>query len=162
VTVVSNTSPITNLAAVNQLNLLQQLYGKVIIPEAVYIELTGTKIVPGTLEVQTLEWIEVRSVTNPNQVFALRQELDPGEAEAIGLALELNADRLLIDERRGRVIASRFGIKFIGVLGILVIAKQRGFIQAVRPILDEMMSSMKFRVSGMLYTRILQDVSESE
>jgi uncharacterized protein len=160
VTVVSNTSPITNLAAVNQLNLLQQLYGKIIIPGAVYLELTGTGIVPGTIEVQTLNWIETRPVTNLNQVTALQQELDAGEAEAIGLALELNADRLLIDERRGRLIASRFGIKFVGILGILVIAKQQGLLQAIKPVLDELMSTMKFRISEALYRQILQDVGE--
>ena len=159
-TVVSDTSPITNLAAVNQLNLLQQLYGTIIIPEAVYSELTGTDIVPGTVEVQTLNWIVTGTVTNRNQVTKLQQELDIGEAEAIGLALELNADRLLIDERRGRKIASRFNIKFVGVLGILVIAKRQGLLQVVQPVLDELMSTMKFRVSEALYTQILQDVGE--
>ena len=159
-TVVSNTSPITNLAAVNQLNLLQQLYGTIVIPEAVYSELTGKDTVPGTIEVQTLNWIVTRTVTNRNQVTELQQELDIGEAEAIELALELNADRLLLDERRGRKIASRFNIKFVGVLGILVIAKRQGLLQAVQSVLDELMSTMKFRVSEALYTQILQDVGE--
>lgn len=159
-TVVSNTSPITNLAAVSQLNLLQQLYGTIIIPEAVYYELTSTGTVPGTIEVQTLNWIVTRPVTNLNPVITLQQELDAGEAEAIGLALELNANRLLIDERRGRRIASQLNIKFIGVLGILIVAKRQGLLQAVKPVLDELISTMRFRVSEALYTRICEDVGE--
>jgi uncharacterized protein len=160
VTVVSNTSPITNLAAVNQLSLLQKLYGTIFIPEAVYVELTEAKIVPGTVEVQTLNWIVITPVTNRNSVITLQQELDSGEAEAIALALELNTNRLLIDERRGRQIASRLNIKFIGVLGILATAKRRGFLQAVKPVLDELINTMKFRVSEALYKQILQDVGE--
>lgn len=159
-TVVSNTSPITNLAAVNQLSLLQKLYGTILIPEAVYLELTEAKIVPGTVEVQTLDWIVTTPVTNRHQVITLQQELDAGEAEAIGLALELNANRLLIDERHGRQVASRLNIKFISVLGILVTAKQKSLLQAVKPVLDELTSTMKFRVSEALYKQILQDVGE--
>lgn len=159
--VVSDTSPITNLAAVNQLNLLQQLYNNIIIPEAVNLELTGVSVpVPGTVEVQTLDWIETRRVANRNLVTQLQQELDEGEAEAIALAIELNANRLLIDERRGRAVASRLGIKFTGVLGILIIAKRQGLISAVKPVLDELIITAEFRVADQLYFRILQDAGE--
>lgn len=82
--VVSNTSPITNLAAINQLNLLQQLYSHIIIPEAVYHELTNVgTIVPGSTEVQTFKWIQVQPITNRSTVISLQLELDEGEAEAI-------------------------------------------------------------------------------
>jgi len=161
VTVVSNTSPITNLAAVNKLNLLQQLYGNIIIPEAVFQELTGiNNPVPGGNEVQTFEWIQTRQVINRDQVTALRLELDEGECEAIVLAMELNANRLLIDERRGRTIAVNLGLKITGVLGILIVAKRRGLIKGVKPILDELIRTARFRVSESLYTQILQDVAE--
>ena len=159
--IVSNTSPITNLAAVHQLNLLQQLYGKIIIPEAVNLELTGVvPPVPGTVEVQTFEWIETRRVANRNLVTQLQQELDDGEAEAIALAIELNANRLLIDERRGRIVASRLGVKFTGVLGILIVAKHQGLISAVKPVVDDLIRTAEFRVAESLYFRILQDVGE--
>ncbi len=161
-TVVSNTSPITNLAAIRQLDLLQQLYTQIIIPEAVYQELTGLETpVPGTREVQDLDWIQVRSVVNSSFVIALQQEpLDPGEAEAIALVRELNADRLLIDERKGRAIASRLGIKLTGVLGILIVAKHRGLIPEIKPLIDELIDISRFRVSDELYARVLQDVGE--
>ena len=108
--VVSNTSPITNLAAIGQLDMLQQLYAKVLIPQAVYGELTfGGVIQPGGREAQTLPWIETKQVTDRVLVTALQMELDPGEAEAIALAVEVKADLLLLDERRGRVVASPAG-----------------------------------------------------
>ncbi len=161
-TVVSNTSPITNLAAIRQLDLLQKLYNQIIIPEAVYQELTGLETpVPGTREVQSLDWIQVRSVVNPSLVIALQQEpLDLGEAEAIALARELNADRLLIDERKGRAVASRLGIKLTGVLGVLIVAKRRGLISEIKPLIDELIDISRFRVSDELYDRVLQDVGE--
>ena len=110
--VISDTSAITNLAAIQHLQLLSQLYNQVIIPEAVYRELADIDPpVPGTLEVQSASWLEVRQVVNSEVVEHLQSEvsLDPGESEAIALALELNADLLLIDERRGRAEADRLG-----------------------------------------------------
>lgn len=106
--VISDTSVITNLAAIGHLHLLQLLYNQVLIPTAVYQELTDIDpAVPGTLEVQTLPWIEVRTVEDLRMVQLLQTQgqLDPGESEAITLALEMKADLLLIDERRGRAEA---------------------------------------------------------
>lgn len=159
--VVSNTSPIINLAAVGQLDLLRQLYGKVIIPQAVYHEIAvlGTGQ-PGAMEVQTLGWIETKPVRNRTLAMALQAELDEGEAETIALALELQANLLLLDERRGRFVASRLGLKFIGLLGVLIEAKENDFISAVRPILDDLVTKAGFWVSQKLYTRVLQAAGE--
>ena len=100
-TVVSNTSPITNLAAIDQLHLLREIYDTILIPQAVYNELTVLdQPVPGTAEVQIFGWINVRQVSDRIQVANLRQVVDAGESEAITLALELSAKRLLIDEGR--------------------------------------------------------------
>lgn len=119
--VISDTSALTNLAAIAHLHLLPQLYDRVIIPEAVYRELADiTPPVPGTLEVQIAAWLQVKHVTNHHLVERLQAEvrLDPGESQAIALALELDADLLLIDERRGRAEANRLGLRITGVLGI--------------------------------------------
>jgi predicted nucleic acid-binding protein len=161
VIVVSNTSPITNLAAVGQLEVLRQLYDKVLIPQAVYGELTfGGAIQPGGREVQTLQWIEIRQVTDRVLVAALQVELDPGEAEAIALAVELKADLLLLDERRGRAVASRLGLRFVGLLGVLIEGKQKGCIPAVKPILDDLVMKAGFWVSQRLYARVVQAAGE--
>jgi len=161
VIVVSNTSPITNLAAVEQLDLLRQLYGTVLIPQAVYGELiAGGGGQPGAREVQTLEWIETRAVTDHALVTALQIELDNGEAEAIALTKELAADLLLLDERRGRAVAARLDLRFVGLLGVLIEAKQKGTIPAVKPVLDDLMAKAGFWISQRLYVRVLQAAGE--
>lgn len=161
--VISDTSVFTNLAAIAHLHLLQQLYDRIFIPTAVYQELTVEPPVPGTVEVQTLQWIEVRSVSNRVLVEQLQNtaQLDLGESEAIALALEINAHLLLIDERRGRTEANRLGIRITGLLGVLVEAKQRSLIPAVRPLMDDLIATSKFRVSQALYNQILALVGES-
>jgi len=159
--VVSNTSPITNLAAIQQLDLLHLIYDTIMIPQAVYNELTMLENpVPGTTEVQTLAWIKTYKVGNKILVAQLESEIDPGESEAIALALEMKADRLIIDDYKGRKVAERFQIKFTGILGVLVIAKQRGFISEVRPVLNDLIDQAGFRVSDRLYAQILQVAGE--
>ncbi len=149
--VVSDTSPINNLAAINQLHLLQQLYQIVFIPEAVYRELTEPDfLVAGSIEVQTLDWIQTRTVTNRTVIEALADELDKGEAEAIALALELGADQVLIDERRGRRIAARLNLRYTGILGILVEAKNRRLISEVKPLLDALIDQAGFGIDNIL------------
>ncbi|MEJ1933615.1 DUF3368 domain-containing protein [Nostoc sp. NIES-2111] len=162
--VISDTSAITNLAAIEHLHLLPQLYTQIIIPEAVYRELTEVNpSVAGSREVQSATWIEVISVVNRHVVERLQQEvrLDPGESEAIALALELDADLLLIDERRGRAEANRLGLRITGLLGILVEAKYQNLIVAVKPLMDSLIVTSEFRVSSALYNQILEMVDEA-
>ncbi|APB34751.1 Putative nucleic acid-binding protein, contains PIN domain [Gloeomargarita lithophora Alchichica-D10] len=162
--VISDTSAITNLAVIDQLKLLPLLYGQVIIPEAVYRELVDIDPpVPGGVEVQIATWLEVKLIKNREVVERLQSEvrLDTGESEAIALALEIGADLLLIDERRGRTEANRLGIKITGLLGILVEAKRKGLIVAVKPLMDALIATSEFRVSSALYNQILNIVNES-
>lgn len=118
--VVSNTSPITSLAAIGYLNLLHDIYGTIIIPLAVYEEMTGLGYaVPGTIEVQTLSWIEKRELEDRLLLEELQKELHQGESETIALAISLNADRVIIDENPGRKKAISLELNVIGILGIL-------------------------------------------
>jgi predicted nucleic acid-binding protein len=164
VIVVSDTSPITNLAAIGQLDLLQRLYTCIIIPIAVYNEMvTVGKPVPGAIEVQTLPWIQTQVVADRQRAIAIRENqenIDLGEAEAIALALELKADLLLMDERRGRVVATNYGLQVTGLLGVLVQAKQNNLIQRIKPVLDQLIEQADFRVNDQLYTTILQIANE--
>ncbi len=134
--VVSDTSPITNLAAIGQLDLLQKLYNHIVIPQAVYDEMVNIgKPVPGALEVQTLPWIKTQVVTDRKTVRVIRENeenIDLGEAEAITLALEIKANLVLMDERRGRVVANNYGLQVTGLLGVLIQAKQENLIRAVK------------------------------
>lgn len=159
--VVSNTSPIINLAAVGHLNLLQQLYKEITIPEAVYREIAVAGAgQPGARAVETASWINTRKVANQTGITLMEIELERGEAEAIGLATELSADLLLLDERRARRIASRLGLHYIGVLGVSVDAKNRGDLTAIKPVLDDLITQAGFWVSTDLYTRVIEAVGE--
>ena len=159
--IVSDTSAINNLASINQLNLLQQIYGNVIIPTAVYKELTETTFpVAGATEVQTYSWISIRSVTNQTIVELLEKELDPGEVEAIALAVEMSADKLLIDERQGREAAERLNLRCTGVLGVLIAAKGRKLIPEVKPLLDQLIHQAGFWVAKPLYDQVLKIAGE--
>ncbi len=161
--VVSNASPIINLAAIGHLQLLNHLYAKIIIPQAVYDEIAvkGAGEI-GSQEVSALEWIERRSISNDDLGQALKMELDDGEAETIALALELKADLILIDERRGRAVANRFGIPRIGLLGALIEAKKKGLITSVQPLLERLRSQAGFWISDKLYEHILKSVREKQ
>ncbi len=159
--VVSNTSPVVNLATIGQLDLLRQLYGKVVIPKAVRDEIVVVGAgPPGANEIESLDWIETGQVTNQTSVASLRLELDQGESEAIVLAIEMNADLLLLDERKGRMIASRLGVRFIGLLAILVEAKSKGLILAVRPVMDDLIGKAGFWIGEKLYLRVLHAAGE--
>lgn len=159
--VVSNTSPITNLAAIGKLHLLQQIYNTIIIPQAVYEEMVSLDYpVPGSTEVQTLSWIQTQQINNYPLVAQLQTEIDPGESEAIVLAIELKADRLIIDDYKARVVATRLGLKFTGLLGILLLAKNQELIVSVQPILDALINQANFRVSHQVYSRILRSANE--
>ena len=162
--VVSDTSPITNLAAINQLNLLQRLYTRLVIPTAVYNEMVRVdKLVPGAVEVQTLPWIQTQTIAASQQVKMLRESeenIDLGEAEAIILALELKADLLLMDERRGREVAMRYGLQITGLLGVLLQAKGNRLIPAVKPLMEQLIEQADFRVSNQLYATILEFAGE--
>jgi predicted nucleic acid-binding protein len=118
VSIVSNASVLINLVRIGKLGLLHQLYGELVIPEAVWkevvIEGAGQ---PGADEVKAATWIKMHPVTNRQLVQALRQDLDAGEAEAIALTLEIEAGLLLMDERLGRETAHHLGLRYMGLMG---------------------------------------------
>jgi uncharacterized protein len=160
--VVSDTSALSNLAIVDHLWLLEAIYQTVIIPDAVARELAAASY-PAVPAILQLDWIQTRSLANSQLVDQLQQErgLDVGEASAITLALELQADDLLIDERLGRQEAIRLGLSIIGILGILLIAKQRSLIPQVQPVMDALINQAGFRVSPQLYQHVLTLYQES-
>ncbi|MFZ0544059.1 MAG: DUF3368 domain-containing protein [Candidatus Promineifilaceae bacterium] len=154
--VVSNTSPLTNLAAIGLFHLLQNLYGRINIPDGVWDELNAyNQAWPGSSEVATAEWVERLAPKNQQMIIALRRDLDRGEAETIVLALELGADLVLLDERDGRYAAQRLGLKVVGVLGILLEAKSKGFIKHIKPPLDGLRQQAGFYISETLYQHVL-------
>ena len=160
--VVSNASPLVNLARISQLTLLPQLFGRVLIPDAVWQEVVEDgRGQPGADEIRVATWIERMSVENWQLVHSLRQDFDPGEAEAIVLAIETDADWLLMDERLGRETAAHFGLRTVGLVGLLGEAKRQGMVQELRPLLDQLRDVAGFWISSALYHQVVLDAGES-
>lgn len=135
--VVSDASPLINLARVDQFELLTAFYSQIAIPQAVYDEVVVQgRGRDGSREVKDASWIEVQAPKDELAVRALAAELGKGEASAIILAQELQAALLLIDEIRGRRVAQQLGLKVRGTLGILARAKREGRISSLRQVLD--------------------------
>jgi len=161
--VVSNTSPLTNLAAIGQFDVLSALYHEIHIANAVWDGLNaGGQRWPGRDEAADADWVHRHSVGNRHLVTGLTSDLDLGEAESIGLSLELGADLVLLDEKEGRHHAQRLGLKVLGVVGILLASKARQTISEVRPHLDALREVASFRLSGSLYQKALDLAGEAE
>lgn len=136
--IVANTTPIISLASIGRLDILEKLFGNVMIPEAVYQEI---KAKPGYgYEQVDGAFIEVRAIQGLLYKDFLLTQLDSGEAETIILAKEDNADFVVIDENLGYRIANNAGLTAIRTLSLLLKAKQKGHIEQVKPLLDEMIA----------------------
>ena len=160
--VVSDTSPVLNLARIDRLELLPALYQQVIIPSAVYNELIASKRdLPAAIDLATEPWLTVATPKDEARVLKLREDLDPGEAEAIVLAIERHAGLLLVDERRARRIATAAGLAVTGLLGVLARAKRAGVIPFAKPLLDELIDSAHFWIGAELYREVLTELGES-
>ena len=158
--VVSNTSPILNLAIIGQLELIRQQFGQVQIPLAVLSELKVFEDRPGSKEIQAavdMGWIEVQEVSSQLSVQVLQQVLDRSESEAITLAIDLKADRILLDERDGRKIAKSLGLKVTGVLGILLRANQEGELSSFSGAINALIRTAGFRISPELLAKVLAE-----
>jgi predicted nucleic acid-binding protein len=154
--IVSDTSPLCSLQLINYLWLLREIYGKVIIPDVVSDELKNATN-PDIKAICNLSWVKIQSVKDVKLAQKLQNQggLDRGEAYAISLAIELQADELLIDERLGRREAEKLGVSIIGLLGVLIIAKKRKLIFNVQEVMDNLITVAGFRVSNALYQKVL-------
>lgn len=136
--VVVNTTPIIALSLIGELDLLRILYGQVLAPSSVEAEvLAGGRGGIGRTELQEASWLRIVSLQEPSRADLLA-DLDRGEAEVIALAQELSADLVIIDERLARRHARRLGLTLTGTLGVLLKAKQLGYVKFVAPLIDRM------------------------
>lgn len=161
--VVSDTSPISNLIQIGRLDLLHQLFGKIVIPPTVDFEVR--KLEAFSIDIapyDTANWIEVVSPKAVGKVSAFMTSLDAGESEAIVVALELNADYLLIDERLGTKAAKLEGLQTVGLIGVLIKAKELGFLKNIKPILEELEKAAGFWIGAKFKSSILDDLGESD
>jgi predicted nucleic acid-binding protein len=151
--VVSDTSPLTALLTVGEENLLRKLFAEVVIPIAVRDELLRSHpVLP--------EWLRVEAVKNVAEASRLSGVLDAGEAEAIELAKELQADLLLIDERKGRRVAVEEGVAVIGLLGVLLLAKRTQLIPSAAKLLLRLEVEAGVYLSADIKNQALKTVGE--
>lgn len=135
--VVVNATPLIALSLIGKLDLLQRLYGEVLVPPAVKSEvLAGGQHGVGIAEVRAATWLRVVSLRDPRRAELLLTDLDRGEAEVIALAQEQDADLVIIDERLARRHARRVGLELTGTLGVLLKAKAVGLVPSVAPLID--------------------------
>ncbi len=133
---VSNTTPIISLCSIGKLDILEKVFGEIIIPEAVYNEIKQKQSY--CYEEIDSRFIKIEPVTSNNYLDLLLNQLDIGEAETIILAKELNVDNVLIDEKLGYRIAKNSNLNVVRTLYILLKAKDMQLIEKVKPLLDEM------------------------
>lgn len=123
--VVSDTTPLISLLKINRIDLLKKLFGKVLIPDAVFSELTvDERFRLEADQIRQKKFIVVKSVANSEAASLLRRAtgLDQGESEAIVLTDEWKADLLLMDEAKGRNLSAQMGLRIMGTIGILMAA----------------------------------------
>ena len=149
--IVSNASPVIAFEQIGQLHLLQRLFEHIVIPPSVAREVAPTVTLP--------VWMIQQSLMQPIGPQIVRGSLGAGESEAISLALELGARLVILDDRPARRLAQALHLPVIGTVGILLAAKRRSLLAAVRPSLDALLQH-DFRISQRLYEQILVDASE--
>ena len=161
--VVCNTSPISNLAIVDLLDLLRMRYGRVIIPQRVKQELDALTHSDGKRRIQSAVdagWIAVQTLETRQLCSKFEQRVDPGEAEAIALAETLKADKLIIDDRLGRELARERGVSVAGLLGELLHAKIQGRLRSVKEAIELLQREARFFIRSDLRELIVRDAGE--
>ncbi len=160
---VSNTSPLSNLAAIGRLLLLKSQFSEVWIPPAVVHELEAH---PDPVALAAIQgaireaWIKPASAVASHLLNVLLLHLDRGEAEAIALAADLKADVVLLDEQEGRQLAAEAGLFVTGVLGILLRAKESGHITALKPEIQSLRNKARFFIAPLLEAKLLAAAGE--
>jgi len=159
--VVSNTTPLIALACIQRFDLLQRLFDELRIAQAVYDEavVAGREAGGAKREVSTATFIKIVNVQDRVAVEVLLDELDLGEAETIVLAREIDADWVLMDEKKGRRKLAQLGLKTIGTMGILLKAKQVGLLPAIRPDLERL-HQQGFSLSRAVIDAVLRQAGE--
>lgn len=144
--VIVNTSPIQYLYQVNLLDLLPNLYDEIILPQSVVDELiVGSSLGVALPNPKLLYWVKIVQARSKS-ILPLVTELGPGEREALALAIEINDSLVILDDNLARNYAKLLGINLTGTLGILLKAKQQGYLSEIAPILNQL-NALNFRLS---------------
>ena len=157
-TVIADASTLIGLLRIGQLSLLEKLFGKIIIPKGVYGEVAVERK-EGSDVFKKSPFFIVKNVEDRVSIGFLMPSFGKGEAEVLALAKEEKADLILLDEKRARKTARRAEFKVMGILGILVMSKSKGFISSVKPFIEEL-NRQGFRLSEKVIKRTLKEAGE--
>lgn len=161
--VISDTTPLISLLKIGKLGLLESLFHEILIPQAVYEELTSNpKFYEEALQVENCGFIRQVRVGNAESVRLLQMAvgIDRGESEAIVYTDEHHADLLLMDEVKARLVAKQMGLKIMGTMGILLTAYDKRLVQKeeVLACIDIMRKTGR-HISESLYKQLLDKIS---
>ncbi len=158
--VISNTGPLIALAGLEHLELLRLLFGAIVVPPAARAEVISEPAYSALQAALAAGWIAEQPPHDTSAVRLLRNDLDPGESEAIALAQETTPAWIILDDLAARHKAEALGLPVIGTLGILLKAKDAGHLPAIKPLLD-LLRANGFHMSNDLYEQVLQDAGET-
>lgn len=155
--VIVNSTPVIGLANIGKLDVLRQMYGTITIPQAVFDEIKSPSV---QRQVNAnRDWIRVEQINDASQKQMYRAKLHAGEVEVMILAQEKKADLVILDDNAAKKTAKFLGLRVIGTLGILVLAKKRGYIKEVSPVLDALKRD-GFFISDDLCDLVLRQADE--
>lgn len=147
-TVIADASTLIGLSRIGQLNILREIFNEVV-AESKY----------GSEEIKSAKYLKVEKINDNKVLGFFLGYLGRGEAEVLILSKEKKAELILIDEKKARKAARRAGFTVIGVLGLLLEAKNRGLIRAVKPFIEEL-NKQGFRLSKKVTERALKEAME--
>ena len=147
--VISNSSCLITLDNIGMMFILRELYGRIYITEEVFDEF-GRSLA---------DWIEIKEVSDRKYLQMLNNLIDLGEASTIALSLEIEDSLMILDDRKARKVAQNLDLKFTGLLGVILKAKQEGIINSVRAVLEKLKSA-KFRISEAMEKEVLRLADE--
>lgn len=153
--VIADSSVIIAFQAVDRLDVLHSIFGEVIIPHAVYQEVFAIE------KKKAPAFIKVVKLKNREVFNTLFLQLGAGESEVIALALEKKTDKVAIDDKLARRTAEKLGLKIIGTVGILLLAKEKKLVPTVKGMLDAMMKKISFRLSDAVVEKTLKAAGEA-
>ncbi len=161
--VISDTSTLSGLILIGRIDILTHIFKQIFIPKIIKEELLS--LIKYRKEINDLinkKFIIIKDDIQSELVNDLAGLLDKGEAQAITLSIELNADLLIMDEMEGRTVAKAIGLNVIGLLGLLIIAKRKNIVEEVKPIMDDLKKKAGFWVGNNLYESVLIKTGEKK
>jgi predicted nucleic acid-binding protein len=157
---VVDTSPLIFLAKLDRLEFLKSGADQVVAPPAVFREIGEYPDAANQkIDDARRSWLGVRAVEDRRVVDVLRADLDSGESEVIALALEMQAERVILDDLDARRLARRVGVTPFGTLGLLLAARLRGDLESLRVEIDRLRQA-GFRISPALAQALLEEAGE--